>query len=1164
MRVLLVALLLMVLSTAHGADGVPVTIVNYSDLPVNAHAVELDLDGICKRLGVPSGSAIAVSSSDGKESFPAAKGSRDGRAVAWVYLSMKPRAKLDLVARTAQKWPDKPELVMARANQGEITGEMRNGVVRMKLSRNGWMLGFDPQPGSEIPPARDPLASPAEERKRGNDTEPWTVIHRGGLEFWIDNTNRGRITNNKPDDLGLVPFPGSTTLESCTSSVGEDGTPSITLVRRMGGFAKGVKVTETFELPPGLPILICRIRWDNEGTDPLWIAYVGSGTGIKGTWGPTLMDDPLVQRMKTPLKGYLNGAETRPSWLGGMCKVSMESQSMGCGVGLSTLLPTPGKVGTGSMIWGINRSGFQVNLIDPEIGQFPFPLQPKETRLNGAAFLLTQNSTSTYRQVCALWEALAAGRTPQLHSPCAVYVDGVPSQVQTVATTQDIRPLLLESGGDLTAALRLDFNRHYVCSGKATIAGTPVEAVLRPRDPKAKATTAGTITATGEFSFDLNAAATKADELPFLLEFKHGAGAITSVAIVETMIAIPEPWSPLDGAMITDIATMFRWKAIPLVVDYELQLSKTADFAAPIDIKLPMSADQPWYTPPQEKLPDPGMWYWRIRGVKGPVLGPWSPARSFTVNRDYDKKLLVRPVSPEQPLFTLEASRWNPYTNFVSDMPVEIRPHVAIVVEGFIGEGLTIDQALKGVAAIPHPFLMRTHPPTQITLADIEWVCQKYPNFVGIQGGETIKKVYEKVRGDTGDGDYHRRMVRILAKYGRFYHEADGTYKDDAWQDLWDQQSDFLKEYGQYIVFTQKNNIIRRQFYTQSAVMGLWLGGITLAHGAWEDGGFYWQNAGFNGLDVCQGERSGQLRTMPRIFWTLMCVQGIARGCSIYSLDGQTLMYGIKEAARSPTGPWKSALWNDKYETTDTFKRFVVPVVQATIAHRLVPGKAELLKDIKLAVYNDKTAKADAVTWSHYVEYGPLYAGTYGFKKMKNIDGQLWEIFPNTGRYHFIPVLPQGDVPLGPEIKNVPVSQLQDVAAVKALFDATYPAWYDGDAFAGRAGDTITVMNGNENQDEAQSYKIPVQSELVTTLSGKIQVHSYVLAKVEDQGKRFWLQANTEYPERDTELSITCSRKPEWKVQPVSAATEAVWDEAAKSLKLRLSHKGGGVEVELR
>ena len=36
----------------------------------------------------------------------------------------------------------------------------------------------------------------------------------------------------------------------------------------------------------------------------------------------------------------------------------------------------------------------------------------------------------------------------------------------------------------------------------------------------------------------------------------------------------------------------------------------------------------------------------------------------------------------------------------------------------------------------------------------------------------------------------------------------------------------------------------------------------------------------------------------------------------------------------------------------------------------------------------------DDKAWPHYVEYGPLYAGTYGFRKMRNIDGQLWEFFP--------------------------------------------------------------------------------------------------------------------------------------------------------------------------
>jgi hypothetical protein len=1160
---LALAALLAAGSAARAAESVPVTVVNYTDRPVYAHAVELDLETLARRLGAPAGTALAVESADGKQSWPVTKGSRDGRPAAWLHLSLAPRSRLDLAVKAAASGPPHPGILSARATAGESAGELRNGVVRMKLTQDGWMLGFDPLLGKEIQPVRSPQAAPAEEKKRAAGLEPWTMIHRGQLEFWVDNTNRGRIANNNPADFGLVPFPGRSAVESCTASVAGDGTPTLALVRRMTGFAKGVKVTETFELPPGLPVLVCRIRWENEGAEPLWIAYVGSGTGIKGVWGPTLMDDPLIERMKTPLKGYLNGAETRPSWIGGLSKVSMESESTGCGVGLSTLLPTPGKVGTGSMIWGVGRGGFQVNLIDPEVGQFPFPLPPKSSRLNGNAFLLTQNGTSAYRQVCALWEALAAGRTPPLHSPCAVFVDGASSQVQTVSTTGDIRPLLSEANGTLAAALRVDFNRQYICAGKASIAGKPVEVTFRPADLKLKPATLGTINASGDFSFDLNAAAAKTDEIPFLLEFKNGAGVIASVAVLETMTAFPEPHSPLDGASFTDIATMFRWKAIPLVVDYQLQWSRTQDFASPVDITMQMSQDQPWYTPPQERLPEPGTWYWRIRGIKGPVLGPWSPVRRFTVQRDYTKKPLVRPISPEHPLFTIEASRWVPFTTFKSDMPAEIRPHVAVIVEGFIDKNLTIEEALKGVDTLPHPFLMRTHPPTQITLADIEWTCQKFPNFLGIQGGETIKKVYEKAKGGTGDGDYHRRMVKILAKYGRFYHEADGTYKDDAWQDLWDQQGEFLKEYGPYIVFTQKNNIIRRQFYTESAVMGLWLGGITLAHGAWEDGGFYWQNAGFDGINVCRGERSGRLRTMPRIWWTLMFVQGIARGCSVYSLDGQTLRYGVKEASRSPDGPWKSALWSDEWDTSDTFKRFLVPLIRATTARHLVPGRAELLRNTRLAVFNDKAVKPDAVAWPHYVEYGPLFAGTYGFRIMGNIDGQLWEILPNTGRYHRIVVLPQGDLPLGPGIRNVPVSQLQDVAAVKKAFDAAYPAWYEGDAFAERAGDTLVVMNAHENLDEAQSFKIPLQTGLVTGVSGKVQVHSYVLAKIEDQGQRFWLQANTEYSDRPTALAISCARQPEVRISPATGGS-ARWDAAAGVLTLSLSHADGAVDVELK
>ena len=101
-----------------------------------------------------------------------------------------------------------------------------------------------------------------------------------------------------------------------------------------------------------------------------------------------------------------------------------------------------------------------------------------------------------------------------------------------------------------------------------------------------------------------------------------------------------------------------------------------------------------------------------------------------------------------------------------------------------------------------------------MSLADVEWLFQHVPNFIGIQGGEHLSALYRD--GASGEMLHHHRLTRLCAKYGMFYQEADGTYKDDKRQELMDRQGPFLRRYGQYLVLSQKNNIIRRQFYSLS------------------------------------------------------------------------------------------------------------------------------------------------------------------------------------------------------------------------------------------------------------------------------------------------------------------------------------------------------------
>ena len=130
-----------------------------------------------------------------------------------------------------------------------------------------------------------------------------------------------------------------------------------------------------------------------------------------------------------------------------------------------------------------------------------------------------------------------------------------------------------------------------------------------------------------------------------------------------------------------------------------------------------------------------------------------------------------------------------------------------------------------------------------------------------------------------------------------------------------------------------------------------------------------------------------------------------------------------------------------------------------------------------------------------------------------------------------------------------------------ATFDAAYPKTYDGDALVCRVGDTLTVLNTRENEDVTEAYAVPLAAGPVTQLSGRIAPHAYLVGKIEQRGTRLWLQTNTEYPDRDTELSFHCTRQPTVQVQPPAALKHTAWEAATQRLLLRLSTQAGAVEV---
>lgn len=1104
---------------------VALTAVNYTEnMPVYANAIPIDALNLWAEMGVTNGTPLWIHTLTGNANLPISLGTNGGRQVIWVYTSQSPATKLHWVAEPAEEWPATTNIFLASTDPLGTNAVLRNGVIQMTFKPTGWKLGFSP----------------------AAQTNESLMIQSGSVNFWLDYINRGRVLSGDPVAMGMLSQTNSS-IPAFTASFSADGNPILTRSRQMTGFASGVTFIEDFELVSGMPLLISRVRWQNSGEFPVWLAYVGNGGGITGTWVTNLLSPTLVAREDDPFSGTVGGTAIRTGWLGSIARVTMESLTSGCGVGLSTILHN--MVGAGSMIWGCGSNGFICNFIDPVVGQFPFMVDAGTTYTNGNAFLLTQTETGCFRQTTNVWATLRAGQLPVLQSPCAVFMNGTSLLPQTVSALRNTNVVaLLEPAlnGVLQAALRMEFTNHYACKVSAQMAASGDSILIQARK---LGTDGGLYTLlqtdqTGDYVIDLNQVLGWTTDTQFILETSlTGDAALTALSIEEFPPAKPLLESPLPNQSVTDIAVSYRWAAMqPLAVDYDLQISGLSDFSTNQQIRVTSADLSPTWQPADTDLPAAGVWYWRVRAVKGSNTGEWSEAHSFTVNTSHSLAPLNRPITPQNPLFTIECTGVTQFTNFNPGLPGDVRPYCALLLEGLTG---VITNAMQGVNQLPYPIIIRKDQrdlANRVNLPDLEWIFQNVTNVVGIQGGEQMDSFYSS-------DPYTRRLVMLCAKYGMWYHEADGIYTTDKWYSLMQQQGAFMTNYGPYLILSQKNNICIAQHYSQSASFGLWLSGLTQMHGAWNDNEFYWNAVGFGALNTSYGERSGLYGHMPDNFWNLCFVMGLSRGCALFNVDGQ------------PFEIWNSSAW----------QRYMVPLVRAVINHSLVPTKTQVMQNTKLAVYADTNNRSlNTSNYPYYGAYGPLFNATYGFETMTNpitAGGELWEYFPNTGRYGYIPVLPQGNVtwPNGVNITNLALTQLQTTHAVSQAFNTAYPTnWYNGDALVSLVGDTLTVLNSWENMDHQQRYDVPLNHGLFQRINGTIEVYSYLIGKREgtEGDESLWLQMDAELTNRPAVVSVVCSRQPDCQITPTNALISLQWTN--NSLNLNLSQTCGAVQVTLR
>jgi len=1036
---------------------------------------------------------------------------------------------------------------------------------------------------------------------------PWTLLRKMRYRGFLDTEPRGRIKREEYERLGAIDF---FTLPPEAIHRMEDETGVSLQIQRTAKWDDGdIKILEILRMPRGMPVLQYRLQLRNESAEDKYLAYVFWEGDVNGIYGDAMKGEKLlyspyastpvrlVKSGKAELTRWGRGWGTERSWVG-MTPVE--------GIGVSLGVTTPERLTEnhyyGSSIWVGSTYTAHFDLTETTHGYYPVQLPSGgEVREFGLDFLVYQSGVS-----------------PQAPTRNWLLESGYANRsLDFLQTINDRAPLSMWTPAESHPRIRTDipldslaFSKLWapddsdgVESDKKIFVGSVSgSAVTLPMQGLKKEPVKLTINfrTTGNDTQLIVEALGSNDSRSILGEASAPEGSMTillqndneilqkdwnlvlrskgtDAIFVESMDTGPTPLpapqlqSPLDGQTLTDLAAFFRWEAVPGALRYELEFTREGD-ATPRVETIDFIGALPHFMP-QEPLPL-GEYTWRVRSITpSGSKGEWSDTLPFTVRERTEKTAPIRPIGVDDPLFTLEIHAPEDLRPFPSAIPDDIRPYSALVfahTRFFHRHGKTLIEMLEELEASPDGpmnVIVRTHGhgnmnDIYVSLSELEEAFKRFPWFIGVIGGESFEQI------DSEKNPYVRRMIELCAQYGRWFIEGDGNYRYDKLHRMVSkpEMMEFLREYGDHIVFSQKNNIHYMAHVTQASILGMDLSGLIAHAGSWEDSGWYWEQVGFRGLGEWEGIRSGDIKQTPTVFWALTWVHGLSQGCTVFHVDGQVATIH-KTGANASLGSAPHAVWTRDGQTTDTFKNVIVPILRAIAAERLIPTEEQVIERMQIAVRQDQPWQQEEYDEENfYAHYTDLFAATYGFESPEF--GHI-EFFPNNSRFAYFPIIPLGGDPIlrpdGERVAEVPLSSLHGEATVRRTFEEAIPKpeTFGGDALTVRYSDRAFVQNTNENKDVRQNAWFDVGEAGIEGVEATIEPHMYLITRWDREEPGLWLQTNCEYKDRELSIAFHTANRPNLQVEPANALIEDNWDVGNQRFTIRLTSAFGAVNLTL-
>ena len=400
-----------------------------------------------------------------------------------------------------------------------------------------------------------------------------------------------------------------------------------------------------------------------------------------------------------------------------------------------------------------------------------------------------------------------------------------------------------------------------------------------------------------------------------------------------------------------------------------------------------------------------------------------------------------------------------------------------------------------------------------------------------------------------------------------------------------------LAKYGDCVILTDKNNGWGRFYETRSLVMGMWASG-TVAHWGLNAEDWWWYEQGYGerflpskgrrgyarqlaaGFPVTKGWEFASAVSSPDILYAQNVLLAIAGGATVYSFE----MPSHALAGRDQSGA---------YQLTPAWRNAIYPLLKAALDYQLIPEREQVLAKMQVA-YQDSGAPGTELDAPGEKLYRPLYGGSTPDEEIMSRDLSP-DLFPRSGRYYFLPVLPKLVPPAShSSFPNIMVpNQFADAGSERAYFDKLYPVESSGGALVLHINGAWFATNPHENQNIAEDFRFhPFPGNSAVELAGRLEPHSLLLVKVDEQ--KLHLQANNylvkthiwdeprptvfdvesylrkyvtkpdDGEKRTTTLQIFMAggEKPSLTYSTERGAVESKWNANSRSMQIRLDHNG--------